>query len=170
MISGVTPKINAATLIIFFFPHYNHSHETTASWSGKNHLSWKPKKSVFGCETSWIGSPVHTHTHTQINSPSNTKSCDNSKTTIGNLSARRIQICSAYFCVVHVDLFFKITFQIMFEQNYTKQIWIRLVKYSCAKISGPSKVPRFVPKLIFKEVKLIYVHSIILRSRVPAIL
>ena len=37
----------------------------------------------------------------------------------------------------------------MSEQNYTRQIWIRLVEYSCAKVSDPSEVPRFVGELFF---------------------
>ena len=32
------------------------------------------------------------------------------------------------------------------EQKYTRQILFRLVKLFCAKVSGPSEVPRFVGK------------------------
>ena len=70
------------------------------------------------------------------------------------------------------DIFFKITFQIISEHDWTKQNRIRLVEYSCSEVSGPSEVPRFVRELIFKlfkEVKLICVCLIIPCSRVPAI-
>ena len=58
------------------------------------------------------------------------------------------------------------------QQNKTRQIWIRLVKYSSTKVSDLSEGPQIIGKLIFhlvKEVKLICVHSIILCSRVPEI-
>ena len=77
-----------------------------------------------------------------------------------------------YFCVVHfLPLIFKTTSQITPKQKYNKN-QIRLVKYSCTEVSGPSDVTRFVRELIFylvKELKLICVHSIILCPRVPAI-
>ena len=73
---------------------------------------------------------------------------DKSETTYENLSARRIQICLVHFCVIHFHLFFIITFQIMSEQKCTTQNQIRLTKYSCAEVSGPSEAPRFVGKLI----------------------
>ena len=59
----------------------------------------------------------------------------------------------------------------MSEQNWTKQNRIFLVRYSCAKVSGPSEVPRFTGKLIlvFKEVKCVCVCSIIECSRVQVI-
>ena len=37
----------------------------------------------------------------------------------------------------------------MITEKYTQQIWIRLVKYSSSKVSGPSEVPQFVGKLTF---------------------
>ena len=77
------------------------------------------------------------------------KAYDKLEITYGKLWARRTQICWVYFCVVHFHLFFKITFQIMAEQKYTQKIVIRLVKYSSAKVSGPSEVPRFVGKFMF---------------------
>ncbi len=44
----------------------------------------------------------------KINFPRNRKGYDNSETTIGNLSARRIQICRVYFSVILFwGLFFK---------------------------------------------------------------
>ena len=36
----------------------------------------------------------------------------------------------------------------MSEQKCTTQNQIRLTKYSCAEVSGPSEAPRFVGKLI----------------------
>ena len=53
------------------------------------------------------------------------------------------------------------------------QIWIHLIEYSSAEVSDPSEVPPFVQELIFnvfQEVKLIYVRSIKVCSRVPAIM
>ena len=47
------------------------------------------------------------------------------------------------------DLFFKITFQVTFEQNWTKQNRIRLVEPSSTEILGPSEVPWFVRELIY---------------------
>ena len=41
----------------------------------------------------------------------------------------------------------------MSEQNYTRQIWIRLVEYSCAEVSDPSEVPWFDGKLIFSQLR-----------------
>ena len=86
----------------------------------------------------------------KVNSPTNQKGYGNSKTTIGKLSARRIQICVVYFCVIH----FWLLFQNMWKQGpnkntYTRQNQILLVKYSCAPDSGPPEVPRFVWELIF---------------------
>ena len=64
------------------------------------------------------------YTHTKyINLPMNQKSYNNSKTTVGKLSTRRVQICRIYFCAIHFC--------------------------SSAKISGPSEMPRFVGKLFF---------------------
>ena len=60
----------------------------------------------------------------------------------------------------------------MHEQKYTQKIQICLVEYLSAEVSDPSEVPQFVQELIInvvKEVKLICVRSIILCSRVPAI-
>ena len=58
------------------------------------------------------------------------------------------------------------------EQNYTKQNWIRLVKYSCAKVSGPSgaSISKEIDFLVFKEVKLVYACLIIECLRVQVIL
>ena len=36
---------------------------------------------------------------TKINLPANQKGCDTFETTVGKLSARRIQICFDYFCL-----------------------------------------------------------------------
>ena len=83
------------------------------------------------------------------NPPTKQKSYDNSETTVGMLSARRIQTCMCHFCVIHFDLFFEITFQIMSKQLWHTQNQIRLVEYPCAKVSDPSEVPRLVGKLIF---------------------
>ena len=58
------------------------------------------------------------------------------------------------------------------QQKGTRQIWIRLVKYSASELSDPSEVHRMVGKLIVrlvKEVKLICVSSIISCSCIPAI-
>ena len=55
-----------------------------------------------------------------MNFPTNWKGYDKPKTTYRKLSAERIQICWVYFCVVHFWPLFKITFQIMSEQKYTK--------------------------------------------------
>ena len=68
--------------------------------------------------------------------------------------------------------FFIITFQIMPKQKYTTQNWIHLIKYSCSEVSDPSEAPRFKRESIFKavkEVKLIFMRSIISCLRVPAI-
>ena len=46
----------------------------------------------------------------KVNSPVNQKGYDKSETTIRKLSARKIQICCAYFCVIHCDLFFQNSF------------------------------------------------------------
>ena len=53
------------------------------------------------------------------------------------------------FFVIHFDLFFKITFQIMSKQLWNTQNQIRLVEYPCAKVSDPSEMPRFVGEFIF---------------------
>ena len=60
-----------------------------------------------------------------------------------------LQIFWVQFCIIHLTSFFKITFQITSEQKWTQKIWIRLVKYSCAKISDLSEVPRLGGNLIF---------------------
>ena len=101
---------------------------------------------------SWIGPPVCRRTR-KINLPVNQKGYGKPETTYEKLSARRIQICRVYFCVIHFRLFFKITFKIMLKQKYTQQIWIRLVKYSCAEVSGSSEVPQFVGNLIFSYLR-----------------
>ena len=85
----------------------------------------------------------------KINFQKNQKGYDYSETTIGKLSARKIQIFQVYLCVIHFHFFFKITFQIMLKQKYTRQIWIHLVKYSSADVADPSEVPRFVIKTFF---------------------
>ena len=77
------------------------------------------------------------------------KGCDDFETTVEKLLARRIQIFWVQFCVIHFDLFFKITLQITPEQKCTQQNQIRLVEYSCTKVSGPSEMHRFVRELIF---------------------
>ena len=80
---------------------------------------------------------------------------------------RCVVLCS--FIHVILTSFFKVTFQTMSEHHWTKQNWIRVVEYSCSKVSCPSEVPRCVRELIFKvikEAKLICVRSIISCSRV----
>ena len=89
-------------------------------------------------------------------------------------SSRQGKLKSAKYIFVWsiFHLFFKITSKIIPKQKCTQQIWIRLVKYSSAEVSDPSKGPRIDGKLIFylvKEVQLICVRSIISCSRVPAI-
>ena len=48
----------------------------------------------------------------------------------------------------HFDLIFRITSKILPRQKRTRQIWIRLIEYSSAEVSGPSEVPRIDGKLI----------------------
>ena len=55
-----------------------------------------------------------------------------------------IFVCKHYFWPL-----FKITFQIMPKQKYTRQIQIFLVDYSSSEISDPSEVPRINDKFIF---------------------
>ena len=94
----------------------------------------KQKTSIrkHSCTYSWIRPPVDAHGKKR-------KGYDNSETTVGKLLVRRIKIC---FDILLPDPFltsyFKIISQITFEQNYTKQIWLRLVEYSCHEVSGPS--------------------------------
>ena len=72
-----------------------------------------------------------------INFPTNRKGYDKSETTCEKHSARRIQICRVYFCVIDVDLFFKITFQIhKVRTRIDPAESTRLIKYSCAEVSG----------------------------------
>ena len=76
------------------------------------------------------------------------------------------------FCVIHFDLFFRITFQIAPEPKCTQKNRMRLVEHSCSEVSDPFEVPWFVRESIFKvvqEVKLICVRLIISCLRVPAI-
>ena len=47
---------------------------------------------------SWIGRPIST-SRQKINLPKNQKEYDTLETTVGKLSARRIQICFDYFCL-----------------------------------------------------------------------
>ena len=108
--------------------------------------------------------------HTKINFPANQKGYDNSKTTIGKLLAREIQIFRVHFSVIIFDLLFLKQVKTRPEQKLTRQIWIRLVEYSSAEVSDLSEGPRIDVKLIFylvKEVKLICVRLIILCLRVP---
>ena len=53
------------------------------------------------------------------------------------------------FCVIHVYLFFRITFQMMSKQKYTQQNLIRIAEPSCTDVSGPSDVPCFVRDFLF---------------------
>ena len=42
----------------------------------------------------------------------------------------------------------------MSENDWTRQNWIRFIGYSCAKVSGPSGVPRLVGKLLFSPLRI----------------
>ena len=79
----------------------------------------------------------------KIKSRTNQKGYDKSETTVGKLPARRVQIFRARFCIIHFELFFKKTFQIMSEPKFNQKNWFDLVEYSCTKVSGSSEVPRF---------------------------
>ena len=86
----------------------------------------------------------------KINLPANQKGYDNSETTIGKFSARRIQIFQVPFSMI---IFWSLIFLNKWKdgpnKKGTRQIWIRLVEYSSFEVSGPSEVPRFVGKLMF---------------------
>ena len=86
---------------------------------------------------------------------------ENSETTIGKLSARRIEICCKYFSVIILTSSYLKWVNMCLQQKYTRKIWIRLVKYSSYGVSDPSGVPGIVGKLFFlgKEIKLIRVSS-----------
>ena len=57
-----------------------------------------------------------------INLPTNQKSYNNSETTVGKLSARRIQICQVHFSVIIFDLLFFKTSKKWPQQKLTQQI------------------------------------------------
>ena len=86
----------------------------------------------------------------KINFPTNRKVDDKSETAYKKLPARRIQICWIYFCVIHFDLFFPLTFQSTSEQKQIRQDQIRLIEYSYAEGSGPSEMSRFVGTLFLQ--------------------
>ena len=83
------------------------------------------------------------------NSPTNQMGYDNSETTVGKLSARRIQICVCHFCGIH--------FWPLFWDNFPNNVQTSLTHAELdsprrnpgAKVSDPSEVPRFVGELIF---------------------
>ena len=81
----------------------------------------------------------------KINLPANQKGYDTVETTVGKLSARRIQICVGYFCL---GIILKVVLNNFQNIAYT-QIWIRLVGYSSFEVLDPSEVPRIDSKLIF---------------------
>ena len=85
----------------------------------------------------------------KINSWTNQKGYDNSKTTNRKLLARKIQIFWVHFCVIHFLVFFKMPFKITSEEKRTRKNWILFVESSSTKVSGPSEVPQFVRELFF---------------------
>ena len=87
------------------------------------------------------------HTHNQL--PTNKKGYDNSETTFGKLSARRIQIYCDRFCLGIILKDILNNFQNIAQTKKPRQIWIRLVKYSSSKVSDPSEVPRILAKWFF---------------------
>ena len=110
----------------------------------------------------------------QINSRTNQEGSGKSETTVGKILARRIYIDLPGKVLSHPCLtsFFEITFQIMSKPTFTRKNRFRLVKYSCAEVSGSSEVPRFVRELnlkVIKEVQLICARSIISCSQIRAI-
>ena len=76
----------------------------------------------------------------KINLQVDQKGCDTFETTVGKLSAGRIQICWVPFCDQVFTPFFKITSKIMPEQKRTWKIWICLVQYSSFEVSDPSEM------------------------------
>ena len=74
----------------------------------------------------------------KINSWTNQKGYDNSKTTNRKLLARKIQIFWVHFCVIHFLVFFKIPFKITSEEKRTRKNWILFVESSSTKVSGSS--------------------------------
>ena len=58
-------------------------------------LSARPIHSSYNIQLDWTPS----RRTQKINLPTNQKGYDNSETTVGKLSARRIQICRIYFCL-----------------------------------------------------------------------
>ena len=75
------------------------------------HRPWHCAPSIFPClnnvtQLDWTPS----RNTREINLPTNQKGYDNSKTSVGKLSARRIQICLVYLC--------KIYFRPLFQNNF----------------------------------------------------
>ena len=64
----------------------------------------------------------------KINLPTNQRGYDNSETTVGKLSARRIQIYCVYFSLIILTSYLFKQVKAWPQQKYTQQIWIRLVE------------------------------------------
>ena len=97
-----------------------------------------------------IAPPVHLSTrkfNSQKTERDTYKKCE---TTYQKLLARRIQIYCAYFYVI---LFWSLIFfkhaKTGSQQKYSRKNQIRHVECSCAKVSGPSEVPRFARERFF---------------------
>ena len=72
---------------------YNQKEAECRDLIPKEHLPW-----VLVSEYSWIGRPIQADK--KVNLPMSEKGYDNSETTVGKLSARRIQIFWVYFSVI----------------------------------------------------------------------
>ena len=90
----------------------------------------------------------------KINLPTNRKGYEDSETTIGRLSAKENpDLPGTLFCYHFLASFFLKQAKTWSKQNFTRQNRIRLVKYSSAKVSDPSEVPRFVVKSLFSYLR-----------------
>ena len=85
----------------------------------------------------------------KIDLPTNQEGYNNSETTTGKLSARRIQICQVCFSVIFFDLLIFKTSENTAPTKIDPADLICLVKYSSSEVSYPSEVPQIVVKLIF---------------------
>ena len=121
----------------------------TSSGAGKAHLATSGYVAGYlGVQYSWIGRPIEPTKKQFFNEPEGLHTI-NPRPRMKSSRREESRSTGYIFLWSFLTSYFLKQVKTWCQQKYTQQIWIRLVEYSSSKVSGPSKVPRFVSKLIF---------------------